>query len=459
MMKPRPPIVTVLGHVDHGKTSLLDALRKTSVATREAGGITQGIGASRLVTPEGEITFVDTPGHAAFSAMRARGARVADIAILVVAADSGVMPQTKEAIGYVKENAIPFIVAFTKVDLPSANVEQVKSQLMEEGIFLEGMGGEVPFVEVSVKQDKGIKEIVELILLLAGVTEIRADPEAPLRASIIETNRDKRGTLVSAVIKEGTLRVGDEISAGAALAKVKGLFDDNNRPVRKASPGEPVLIMGFAEVPEVGVEITEKREDGVPPKTPKRPPKVKSGELAIILKTRSVGPIEAVIAGLPEGVVVLQSSVGEVTESDVFLAKATGAMIIAFEAGVPANVKRLAETEGVEIARFDIIYEIFDYLKEKRSAGQKSVLGRARILAEFPFDKTKVAGCRIVEGVVHVQDRVVLVRGEKELGEAKIVSMRREKNALREAKAGEECGVVMAPLLPFEKGDILVAIK
>jgi translation initiation factor IF-2 len=459
MKKARPPIVTVLGHVDHGKTSILDAIRKTSVAAREAGGITQGIGASKIETPEGEITFVDTPGHAAFSAMRERGARVADIVVLVVAADDGVMPQTKEALTYIQENDIPMIVAFTKTDLPSANVERVRNQLMKEEVLFEGFGGSTPFIELSVKQGKGVEELVEMILLLAGVTGFEADPQGSLSAVTIETNKDKRGVLVSAVVKAGTIEVGDEVASGNVRAKVKGLFDQNNKPVKKALPGEPVLIMGFSELPEVGAEITSKKETQDLQAPPPKRRKVQEGQLPLILKVKSAGAIEAIVSTLPNDIVVLTSSVGDITGSDVFMAKASGAVVIVFEAKVPNIVKRLAETEGVEIAEFRIIYDIAEYLDKKLAEGKREVLGRAEILAEFPFNRTRVAGCKVTEGRINKADKLILVRGERELGEAKITSMRREKTDLVEAKAGEECGIVLTPLLSFEKGDILVATK
>src|SRR3989344_1095050 len=460
MKQVRPPIVTVLGHVDHGKTTLLDAIRKTGVAAREAGGITQGIGASKVTSPEGSITFIDTPGHAAFAKMRARGAKVADIAILVVAADDGVMPQTKEALSYIKQNQLPMIVAFTKVDLPSANVEKARGQLMEEGIFFEGMGGSTPAVEISAKAGKGVAELVETIMLLAGVTGFTADSENPLLASVIETNRDKRGTLVSAVIKDGKLKVGDEISTGSISARVKGLFDQNNKPIKEANPSDPVLVLGFSDIPEIGTEITGKKA-GQPAAVPVVYKKIKTqeGQLTLIVKVKSAGTVEALSSVLPKDAVVLSSGVGEVTESDVFLAKTTGATIVSFEARIPSSVKKLAETEGVEAHEFKIIYDIVKFIEDKIAGSKLEVLGKAEVLAEFTFNKTKVAGCKVTEGRIHKTDKLVLMRGEQELGVTKIASLRRGRNDLVEAKAGEECGIVMAPLLAFSKGDILVATK
>ncbi len=458
----RPPIVTVLGHVDHGKTTLLDAIRKTSIAYREAGGITQSIGATKFESSDGIITFVDTPGHAAFAKMRSRGAKVADIVVLVIAADDGIMPQTIESIGYIKENNIPFIVAITKIELPSANVERVYSQLMENGVFLEGHGGNVPFVHVSAKLGRGIDELVEVIHLLAGVTGFTADPKGDLSGFVIEVNKDKRGVLVSAVIKNGTLKVGDEIFCDSLHAKVKGLFDHNNKSIREAKPSDPVLILGFSDLPEVGAEIANKNlfsESSKKTSDKQFKSKEKNKKIAVILKVKNSGSLAAVISILPEEVMVVSSLVGDVTESDVFLAKASNAKIIAFEAKASNIVKRLAESEGVEISCFEVIYDIEKHIKDKLELEKRVVLGKAIIMAEFPFDKTRVAGCKIIEGRIQKIDTVVLMRGEKELGVARISSMKREKGDLSEAKAGEECGIILNPPMPFEKGDILVATK
>lgn len=462
MKESRPPIVTVLGHVDHGKTSLLDAVRKTSVAAREAGGITQGIGASQVETPEGKITFVDTPGHAAFSKMRARGAKVADIAILVVAADDGMMPQTREALKYILENKIPFIVAFTKVDLPTANIERVRGQLEAEQVFFEGRGGQTPAVEVSSKTGQGIDELLEMIHLVAGVSEFTADSESPLLASVIETNKDKRGTIVSVVVKEGTLKVGDEISTSGFLAKVKGLFDEKNKPTKAAFPGDPVAILGFTDVPEVGSDVIAKggastSKSGETSAVKRL--KVGKEQLGIVLKAQTAGALEAIAAMLPEDAIVLHSSVGDITESDVFFAKTSGAIIVAFEAKPSGAVQKLAETDAVEIATFRIIYELGEFVAKKIEEVKSTVLGKAEILAEFPFNRTRVAGSKVIEGRIKKNDAILVMRGEKQIAQTKVVSLRRGKNDLDEAKVGEECGIILSPLPDFEKNDILVATR
>jgi translation initiation factor IF-2 len=459
MVEPRPPIVTVLGHVDHGKTTLLDAIRKTNIASREAGGITQGIGASQISTSSGKITFVDTPGHAAFAKMRSRGAKIADIAILVVAADDGIMPQTAEALKYIKENEISLIVAFTKVDLPAANVEKARGQLEQEEIFFEGRGGQTPSVEIAAPSGKGVEELLETIELLAGVNEVTGDSDAELGAFVIETDKDKRGTMVSVVVKNGKLKTGDEITTGQVATKVKGLFDESGKPVKEALPGDPVAILGFTDVPEVGAEVVHGSAKNTSQGQSAKQEKVGDEQLGLVVKTQSLGSLEAIVASLPKDAIVLSKGVGEVSDSDVFFAKTSGAVIVSFETKIGNSVKRLADTEGVEIADFKIIYELVEYVEKKIEEGKMKIFGKAEILAEFPFNKTRVAGCKILEGRMAKGDKIVVMRGEKELGSSKISSMRREKNEISEARAGEECGIVMSPLSAFEKGDILVATK
>ena len=461
MKNVRPPIVTVLGHVDHGKTTLLDTIRKTTVAAREAGGITQGIGASQIETPEGNITFVDTPGHAAFSGMRRRGAKVADIVVLVVSADDGLMPQTKEALSYIKENKIPFIVAFTKVDLPSANVERAAGQLEQEEVYFEGRGGGTPSVEVSAKEGRGIDELIETIILLAGVSEITADAEAPLKAFVIETNKDKKGVLVSVVVVDGTLKVGGEVTAAEKKfgAKVKGLFDERGKPVSEAKPGQPAVILGFTSIPEVGAEVTGGHAETGEVASSTENKKVGKGQVGLVIKTKTAGSLEAVASLLPKDAVVLRTGVGEVTESDIFYAKSSGALVLAFETKAPRAVEKLADTEDVDIESFKIIYELSEFVEKKLEDMKVSILGKAQILEEFPFDKTRVAGCKVLEGRIAKSDKLVLMRGERELGNTKISSMKRGKNEITEARAGEECGLILSPLLLFEKGDILVATR
>lgn len=466
MEKPRQPIVTVLGHVDHGKTTLLDVIRKTSVAQKEMGGITQSIGASTVATREGKrITFIDTPGHAAFAKMRSRGAKLADIAILVVAADGGVKPQTIEAIEYIKKAEIPFIVAITKIDISSALIENVKGQIEKEGVLFEGRGGNIPLVLLSAKENKGINELLEMIILVSEVNEIKADEKADLEAVVIETNKDARGLFVSVVVRNGTLSVRDEISTDNISCRVKGLFNKEGKPIKKVLPGEPVLILGFKELPLIGAKVrfaAEGKESKVTEgKTlGAKPFIVKEGQVAAVFKTESAGALEALLSNLPADVIAVSSGVGPISESDVFFAKSAGAAhIFGFEVKTSLSVKKLAETEGVKIESFDIIYKLFERLEELIKEGQSEILGKAEIVASFPFNNKKVAGCKVVSGKIGIKDVVKLMRKDSEIGEAKVVSLRKEKKAIQEAKEGEEFGTILSPQLDFEKGDMLVSVK
>jgi len=462
MQKVRQPIVTVLGHVDHGKTTLLDAVRQTNVAKREAGGITQGIGASVVTTKEGKkITFIDTPGHAAFSAMRARGAKVADIAILVVAADDGVKPQTKEAIKHILEAQIPFVVAMTKIDLPGANVDVAKASLEKEGVFLEGRGGQISVVEVSGKTGQGIQTLLEMITLLSEVTEIMADEAGDLEAVVIETGKDNRGPLASVVVRNGTLKVGDEIRAGQEVARVRGIFDFQNKQTKQITPGEPGLVLGFAQVPEVGAVVTKGEKGQVNTKkefaAAVRRGEPKEGEVPVIIKTQNAGALEAVVASLPAGTFLVAAGVGEVTENDVFLAKTTGpALIFAFEAKVPTSVTKLAETEKVEIFSYKIIYELIQKIEEIIKKGLKVIHGRAEIIDSFPFNNKKVAGARMIMGRIIKGEKLLLLSGEKEIGIVRATSLRKGKDELGQVTEGE-FGIIFEPQLDFTRGDVLIS--
>lgn len=458
----RPPIVAVLGHVDHGKTSLLDAIRKTHVTDREAGGITQSIGASSITTKDGnKITFIDTPGHAAFSQMRSQGAKVADIAILVVAATEGPKPQTLEALDYIRQSKASMIVAFTKIDLPSASVISAQTELEKQGVYFEGRGGDVPFVEISNKTGQGVDQLLELISLVAQVNEIKADEKADLDASVIETTKDKRGQLVSVVVRNGKVEIGTEIVAGGIVAKIKSIFDENLVQVKAILPGQAGQILGFGEAPAVGSKV-EKFDSGkgyLIGRNPHQvPAKVSEGQLAIYLKTKTVGSMDALTSSLPSSVVVVGSGVGDVNESDVLFAKSSQAVIYCFEAQAPNSVSKLADTEGVEIKKFKVIYELLQDLEEILEKGQLKVSAKAQILASFPYENKKVAGSKVLSGVIKKTDKLLLTRGEKKLGEVKIISMKKLKTDVGEAKAGEELGILFEPQLDFAPGDVLLSI-
>lgn len=464
MKKPRQPIVTVLGHVDHGKTTLLDVIRKTSVAQKETGGITQGIGASTITTKEGKkITFIDTPGHAAFAQMRSRGAKLADIAILVVAADDGVKPQTKEAIEYIKKAEIPFIVAITKTDIASALIESVKGQIETEGILFEGRGGDTPLILLSAKENKGITELLEMIILVSEVNEIKADENASLEAVVVETNKDARGLLVAVVVKNGTLSVKDEISTDETSCRVKGLFNKEGKPMKKIFPGEPGLILGFKELPLIGSQVrlaTENKAKKEEKRMGAKPYLVKDEQLAVVFKAESAGALEALLLNLPLDAIAVSSGVGPINESDVFFAKSAGAAyIFGFEVKTALSVKKLADTEGVKIETFKIIYKLLERLEELIKERQSVILGKAKIVDSFPFNNKKVAGCKVISGKISMKDTVVLMRKDVEIGEARVVSLRKEKNTIQEAREGEEFGAILGPQLDFEKGDMIVSVK
>jgi translation initiation factor IF-2 len=459
----RPPIVTVLGHVDHGKTTLLDAIRKTDIASKEAGGITQGIGASVVTIKEGKvITFIDTPGHAAFSKMRSRGSKVCDIAVLVVDASDGVKPQTLEALQLIKEASIPYIVAITKVDLPAADVEGALKQLANERVLFEGRGGDTPFVEVSAKIGQGIAELLETICLVWEVAGIKADPKAPVEAVVIETSKEKSGFLVSVVVRGGTLKVGEVVFADKLECKIKGIFDYLGVPVKEILPGNPGQILGFSSLPPVGSVITPQRSQAAVAnpavKTRDEYKKIKEDELPVILKAKNLGSLEALLGSLPPKVIVVDASVGDVLESDILMAKSTGARVFAFESGISNSVLKLAEAEKVKTYKFQIIYELIDKLQEILLGGKEEILGKAEVIASFPFNDKKVAGCKVTNGKIVKTANLYLEKSGKEIGRIKVLSLKKGKQEVVEVKPGEEFGILFEPQLDFQIGDVIVSV-
>lgn len=457
----RPPIVVVLGHVDHGKTTLLDAIRKTNVVSREAGGITQSIGASQVTTKEGKkITFIDTPGHAAFTKMRSRGVNLADIAVLVVAADDGVKPQTKEAIQIIRESGVPFVVALTKTDLGSADIEAAKGQLEKEGVAFEARGGDVPVVALSGKTGKGVDDLLETISLVSEVHEIKGDPGGQLEAIVLETSKDKRGLLVSVVVRNGVLRVGETTSVEGISAKIRGLFGEGRKSIKEVFPSEPALILGFETLPPVGAKITAFREGSLGVLENKADAiYVEEGQIPIMVKAENAGALEAILAALPGGVVVVSSGVGDVYESDVLLAKSSGVeRIFCFESKASTGVSKLAEAEGVKIETFRVIYEFIQRLEELIKKEDIEILGKAEIVAEFPFNTKRVAGCKVTAGQILKTSKLILTRGEKKLGEVKAHSLKKQKQEISVAKAQEEFGILFEPQLDFKVGDVLVSV-
>jgi translation initiation factor IF-2 len=455
--------VVVLGHVDHGKTSLLDAIRKTNVTAKEAGGITQKIGASTIETKEGKrITFIDTPGHAAFSKMRGRGAKVADIAILVVAQDDGVQPQTREALQIIKDAKLPFLVAGTKSDVAGVTPERLQGELEKESVFFEGRGGDVPFISVSAKTNTGIIELLEMISLMADVAELKGDASGPLEAVVIESGREKMGSVATVVVRNGSIKSGEIIFAEDRECKVKAIFDDKGTSVKEVLPGNPAKIFGFSEAPEVGALVT--RETGI---ITKEAPKAKGvfdlrrlhdDEIPVIIKADNLGSLEAIIASLPPKIVVVGSGVGDITSSDVIDAKTGNAYIFAFESKIPNDIIKLAEAEKVKVERFQIIYELLQKLDEILKSGKDQILGHAEVLASFPFNDKKVAGCKVIDGRISKGDVLIVMRGEKEIGKAKATSIKKQKLEVASVGQSEEFGVILNPQLDFSVGDMIVSI-
>ncbi|OGM18721.1 hypothetical protein A2686_00365 [Candidatus Woesebacteria bacterium RIFCSPHIGHO2_01_FULL_38_10] len=458
-----PPVVCVLGHVDHGKTTLLDKIRKTSVAEKESGGITQSIGASIVVTKEGKkITFIDTPGHAAFANMRSQGARVADIAILVVAGDDGVKPQTKEALNCILTSEIPFIVAVTKIDLPSSQVDSVKAQLEKEGVVFEGKGGDVPLIAVSAKTGEGMEELLEMIVLVSELANVKGEEKGQLESVVIETGKDKRGIFATVIIRNGKLEVGEEIVTGDARTKIRGIFDHQGKPVKKLLPGEPGQIIGFSHPPAVGSKVwhSQEKKDILEVSKPKLIQVIKKkneGEISVVIKAKSAGSLEAILSNLPKGIFLVDFSVGDVNESDIFMAKPAGAYIFAFESKTSGSVKKLAEAEGVGIYSFKIIYELFEKLEKVVEESKVQILGKAKVIESFPYDDKRIAGCKLDEGKIAKTDKLILTRNEKKLGEVKIISIKKGRQVVEKVKQGEEFGVLFTPQLEFKVGDVLIS--
>ncbi|MBI2195729.1 MAG: GTP-binding protein [Candidatus Levybacteria bacterium] len=483
-----PPVVAVLGHVDHGKTTLLDAIRKTDIASREHGSITQSIGASKIeLTHEGKkrfITFIDTPGHEAFSKMRGRGTQAADLALLIVSSTDGVMPQTKESIQLIKASKIPFIVVLTKSDLPDKNIEKVKQQLVKEEIMLEGYGGDVPVIEVSSKTGANIKELLDLILLVMEMSGVRKESsEGEFRAIVIESRLDqKSGPKATIVIKNGTLSVRDEIVAGDVKAKVRALVTGNGEQVKSATVGDAVEVLGFEKVPPVGAlvfwgpvapsshptaSLSLQSLDGTPERTAtpseNYSPNFSEVEhpVSIILAADTQGSLEALLNGLPPEINIVLAKTGDISTADILLAKPTNALVIGFNKKISNEVANLARTEKIIAKNYNLIYELIDELTDalegKKLSFEEQILGVAQIQASFPFEKNTVLGIKITDGRVAKGDKARVVRGEIVIGEGTISSLRQGKEILSKVEEGQEAGVILSPQIDFNVGDMLIS--
>ncbi|HEY6994549.1 MAG TPA: translation initiation factor IF-2 [Xanthobacteraceae bacterium] len=492
---PRPPVVTVMGHVDHGKTSLLDAIRSTEVAAGEAGGITQHIGAYQVTAPSGnKITFIDTPGHAAFTAMRARGAKVTDIVVLVVAADDGVMPQTVEAIHHARAAKVPIIVAINKIDRPDAKPERVRSELLQHEIQVESLGGQVLDVEVSATKKLNIDKLLETIGLQAEILDLKANPKRPAEGTVIEAKLDRgRGPVATVLVQRGTLNVGDLVVAGSDWGRVRALVSDTGAPVEAAGPSTPVEVLGFNGTPEAGDrlavvqsegrarEITDYRARQRRDKMAARATGMRGSleqmmsqlkaagrkDLALIIKADVQGSLEAIIGAIDKlatdevGARVIHSGVGGITESDVTLAEASGVPIIGFNVRAHKEAREAAERVGIEIRYYNIIYDLVDDVKKAMSGllapkVRETTLGSATILEIFKVSKVgNVAGCRVTNGVVERGANVRLIRDSVVVHEGKLSQLKRFKDDAREVVAGQECGMAFENYQDMKVGDVI----
>ena len=496
VLEPRAPVVTVMGHVDHGKTSLLDYIRRTRVASGEAGGITQHIGAYHVETPQGIITFLDTPGHEAFTAMRARGAKATDVVVLVVAADDGVMPQTIEAVRHAKAAEVPMLVAVNKIDKPESNVERIKQELSAQGVVPEDWGGDTQFIEVSAKTGQGIDKLLEGLLLQVEILELKAPRAAPARGLVIEARLDKgRGPVATVLVQSGTLRRGDVILAGTSFGKVRAMLDENGKQVAEAGPSIPVEIQGLSDIPSAGEEVValsdERRAREIAlfrqgkfrdvrlarqqsAKLENLFDNVGEGaakSLALVIKADVQGSVEALVQSLLKlstdevKVTIVHSAVGAITESDVNLALASGAVVVGFNTRADATARKLIESSGVDVRYHDIIYDVVDEVKAALSGmltpdRKESILGLVEIRQVFRISKVGVvAGCYVTEGLIKRGAQIRLLRDSVVVYTGELDSLKRFKDDAREVKAGFECGLSLKNYNDIAVGDQLEAFE
>jgi len=495
-LRPRPPVVTIMGHVDHGKTSLLDALRETDVASGEAGGITQHIGAYQVTLHSGDkITFLDTPGHEAFTAMRSRGARVTDIVVLVVAANDGIMPQTREAIDHARAAKVPIIVAINKIDKTGADPDRVRQELLQHEVIVEKMGGDVLDVEVSALKKTNLDKLGEAIVMQAELLELKANPDRPAEGAVVEARLERgRGAVATLLVQRGTIQVGDILVAGAEWGRVRALLNDRGQQIKQVGPSEPVEVLGLSGTPLAGDsfavvedegrarEVTEYRQRQL--KMSHKPTarasleamlgklkEAKTNELPVVIKTDAGGSSEAIVGALEKlstdevAVRVLHAAAGGINESDVTLAKASQAPIIGFNVRASAKARQLAEREGVELRYYSVIYDLIDDIKAALSGMlapemRETMLGNAEVREVFSIGKAgKAAGCIVTDGVVRRGARVRLLRDDVVIHEGELSSLRRFKDEVKEVKAGTECGIALEKYNDIKVGDVIEAFE
>ena len=478
----RPPIVVILGHVDHGKSSLLEAIRDFRITQKEAGGITQHIGAYEIEDKGRKITFLDTPGHEAFSAIRSRGARVADIAVLVVAADDGVKPQTLEAYKYIKSANIPFIVAINKIDKPEADAQKVKNELAKNGIFVEGMGGDIPVVETSAKTKQGIEDLLETILLVAEMEPIKTKLGVLARGVVIEAALDsRRGPRATLLVKEGVLKVQDVIATPTTMGKVRIMEDFQGKIKKEAGPSEPVSIIGFEKVPRLGEEFQVfnnlekakefviKEDKGLRRDQERQVIDSNKKILNLVIKADVIGSLEAietVVRNIPQKEVIiriLRSGVGDISEDDILLASSGSAYIFGFRVKANSQNQRLAEQKKVPIFLFQVIYDLAqktrEILKEIIEAQEvREDMGKLRVLAVFRSEKDRqIAGGRVFEGVFRKDLKVDIFRDERKIGKGRILNVQKERQDIEKGEKGEEIGLLLETPTKIKEGDIIIA--
>lgn len=475
-----PPVVAVLGHVDHGKTTLLDAIRKTSVADREKGGITQKIGASSVeIVHDGQkrkITFIDTPGHEAFTKMRGRGAQAADLGLLIISLADSVKPQTKESIKILQESKTPFIVVLTKSDLPDTFPDKSKKDLSKEGIMVEGYGGDIPVMEVSAKTGSNVKELLDLILLMFDMhksPEYAKDisSDAPLQAIVIEAKMDPRaGSKATVVVKNGQLKARDVVKTDDQIFKVRMLADDAGKNVPVATVGDAVELYGFEKVPQVGSVVTHEHAESVVSSVETKQQLHKEAVyvreeahagISVILIADTQGSLEAIVNSIPEGIRITSKKAGEVTDADIILAKSTSSIILSFNTKIKSNITTLAMSEKVLLRNYEVIYELLDEIKDaqegKLLSQMEQIYGTAKVLAKFPFEKTFAFGVSVTDGRIAKGDRVRAMRGNEVLGETNIISVRIGKNPTSKVESGNEAGAVLGNPLDIRVGDVILS--